>query len=339
MKPIAAIILCAALACVTACDSPITVGVTAGSCARDSEIPADRRKPAEDAALLFARTMLGPHPEEAYARMSIEAHGVTTPAQLTAIAKQIQANGPYDNLRLAHVYRVQTTGSTTAPAVCSTASRADTVFLAARQGEQMHVFLTAKTRNNDWAFSMWLTPEGGGWRVHAFYMSPEKMSGRTAADLMALARTQRDARHMFNASMLYAGARYLLDRGPNVQLGMLQELDTQMRGFETAPALKSPPPFKWRLDGVDYSIARVTIVGVDGKLALVFASINSGWNGTDDDDAERRNKRLLESIMKAYPELTGTFGVLVAQILAPDGNRGWGTVYETGKGFLPRKTD
>jgi hypothetical protein len=167
--------------------------------------------------------------------------------------------------------------------------------------------------------------------VQYFNMSVSAISGLTPDMLLARARQERDAGHAFNAAMLYTGVQGTIDRGPAFQLGIDQALHADLHNF-TAPAdLAGDPPFVWNMNGADYNVGQVTIIGIAGKLGLVFMLPQTEWSGEQDSDA--KNRAFITAFIATHPDYSRVFAFLVARALKPDNSGGYGTVYENGKGF------
>jgi len=89
------------------------------------------------------------------------------------------------------------------------------------------------------------------------------------------------------------------------------------------------------LDGrraVLWSCALGWIIGVEGKLVLVFLLPLTTWTGNE--AAARTNRDFLTAFIAAHPDYSRVFGVLVARALKPDRSGGFATVYKVGVGFI-----
>jgi hypothetical protein len=311
----------------------LNLGALGGSCEEDNEIATAQRNDIDKAAMAATTAALVPDAEAIYSMMTQEARSSTTAAQLAEGFKLIQSSGPYMNPKIVHTYFLTTVGGgADTHTVCGPLGGTEWVAVEVKPGKsQAHVLASAQTRNNDWAVTIWLLPEGNSWRVQYIHLGLSTMVGRSPSDLLTLARRQRDVGHAFNAAMLYAGARSLLDRGPAFQLGVVQALQEDASKFSTPTELQGQPPFVWKMKGSTFKVAHVTILGVDKKLGLVFDLPLEVWNGNDNADGKNRN--FLDAFIATHSEYSPTFGFLVARAFKPDGSGGFSTVYEVGKGY------
>jgi hypothetical protein len=113
---------------------------------------------------------------------------------------------------------------------------------------------------------------------------------------------------------------------------MKPEIDLALEAMKVPAELQGKPPRRWHLNGHDYSIEQVTIVGTDKDLGLVILYRDPKWDGSDG-DGESRNRALIGDFAKVHPDYGETFGFLVARLLRPGENMGWGTVYDAKTGF------
>lgn len=310
----------------------INFGVIGSSCAMDEEIASPERAAANDAGMAFLNAVLSSRSETAYSMMTRKAQDTTSAEKLSVDLNGL-AKQSFAKLRIAHTYFVETLGSgQDQRVVCGTISGTDWVAVEATPGaRQAYVVISAETINNDWAFTFWLLSEGANWRVHSFHADFAAIVGRTPDDLLKLARQQSDAGHAFNAQMLYVALGGVVGRGPVFQLGIVQTIQGDLRNFKRPTELQGQPPFNWRLSGMEYKVRGVTILGIDGKLGLIFILPQAIWNG--DDDADKRNHAFLDAFMATHPEYSEVFGFLVAQAQKPDDSGGFRTVYEANKGY------
>ena len=88
----------------------------------------------------------------------------------------------------------------------------------------------------------------------------------------------------------------------------------------------------WNLGGGERTVESVTIIGVEGKLGLVFMLPLTTWTGKE--AADRTNREFLIAFIAAHPDYSRVFGFLVARALKPDKSGGFATVYELGRGFI-----
>ncbi|MGD0143169.1 MAG: hypothetical protein ABSC92_08430 [Rhizomicrobium sp.] len=309
-------------------------GIHSGNCAEDNEIASSERDGVDNAAMAFVRTAMGSHPENAYATMTNEAKtSVSREKFITFLKQMVRTSGPFRNTRLLHTYFIQNGGNgPDARAICGKVAGDDWVSVQVKPSlPQAHVVIASSTVNNDWAITLWLLPDGDSWQVQYFNMSMSSIVGLTPDMLLARARREREAGRAFNAAMLYAGVQGTIDRGPAFRLGAGQALRADLENFAAPPELSGDPPFDWNMNGVDYNVGQVTIIGIAGKLGLVFMLPQAVWSS--DPDADAGNRAFINAFIATHPDYSNAFAFLVARALKPDNSGGFATVYENGKGF------
>lgn len=321
----------------------INFGVTlnAGVCLEDEEIDQALRDGATKAARELADKLLLPDSAPGYAMLTPELQKIIPAAQFDGMAKQVQASGPYRDFKVEHLYQPKVAGDPTR-ALCGAVSDPErrVTVETAPDATQIHAVLSAKTANNDWAFTFWLIQDEATWRAHAFYVSMASMVGRGPAELMRQARAQETKGHLINAHMLYVAANALMNRGQSFELGVKSELAADLKTHKIPPELAGKPPFKWRLADKDFSIAQATILGVESKLALLLAHSDPAWNGGDLADAERRNRALVGAFVKAHPEYAETFGLVIAQLKGPPAKDVvYNTIFDAKTGYVEPKKE
>lgn len=298
-------------------------------CLADDAIDAPTRTAANNAARAFYDKLLK---TDATARdaLSDDAKNLAPREAFDAMMRTIASNGPYSQLAVEHTYKPTIEG---APGVAGCVG--NTVVVSALPGtNQIHTIFAAKTRNNDWALSAWMIEKDKTWRVNAFYVSMTSITGHTAADILRMGDQQATKGHTFNAYLLYAVARALADRGPNItQLNLMTDIKAALLKQEPPPELKGKMPFSWRLDGATFPVESVTLVGADNKLGLSLLHRDPSWDGKDTGKGERRNKRLIDGFVKAHPEYSEVFSYISVRILEPGKDSGWGTVFDATKGY------
>jgi hypothetical protein len=312
-------------------------GVHASSCTIDSEIAPETRRSLDQRAIAFTQAILTQNGSLAYAMMTKEAQA-SVPADRfgPAIVALVHSSGPFEVPQVTHTYFVRSTGSgSDARTICGTLANDEWASVEIKPGlDQGHVVVSAKARNNDWAFTVWLLPDQNDWRVQYFHMGPSTVVGLTPEMLLQRARAERDGGHMFNAAMLYAGIQGFIDFGPAFQLGIVQPVHDDLGKFKLPPELSGKRPFVWKLGGVTYTVAQVGIIGIAQKLGLMFILPQKSWAGNS--EADISNRAFLSAFMAAHPDYSRSFSFLVARALKPDNSGGFGTVYENGKGFDTR---
>jgi hypothetical protein len=312
----------------------LNLGVHSDVCQSGDEIEASVRSALEDRAMAFTKAILTGKSAEAYSMMSDAVRAASPEDKFdAAIDAGVRRAGRLQGLRIGQTYYVVSTGAgPDGRTMCGSVADDKQVLVAVKPGlDQGHVVVYAKAHNNDWAFTFWLLPKGKDWQIQFFHLSPATMVGLTPEELLQRARRERDSGHMFNAAMLYAGVQGTSDYGPAFQPAIVQSLRRDLHAFRAPAELSGPPPFDWKMGGTDYSVLKVTIIGVAGKLGLIFLLPQKSWSG--EDDAAKFNRAFLTAFIAAHPDYQRSFSFLVARALKPDGSGDFGTVYEIGKGF------
>jgi hypothetical protein len=306
----------------------------AASCQIDSEIDTKSRSDIEGAAFDFTNRLVKNDTAGAVALLTGEAQHVMDAKRLAEVEKKtIQPEAPYSKLEVVHTYFVQATGTGNfIRAVCGSQKGDDWAAVAAKPGTaQAHVLVSAETANNRWAFTLWLMPENGTWRVRYFYRGMEGVAGKTLPEMLALARAERDAGRMFNASILYGGLPPLTDRGPVFRLGVAQTIQKEMANVTPPQDIKGQPPFTFSMAGDHYAVANIGALGIGNKLGLLFVLPHQTWKGEKDADVD--NRHFIDAFRKTYPEYAKVFGFVSAQAVKPDNSGVFDTVYQEGTGY------
>lgn len=306
---------------------PAIAQLTAVSCATNDEIPADKRAVLEQAALGFVQALIDFNAEAAYTALSPEAKQAVPQDKLaTLIAAAIRPMAPFSDVHVAQIHLVKAaTSAPNARALCgSLASPEGWVSVAVKPiAEQAHILIDAQTRNNGWAFTLWLTPEPD-WRVAYFQLTASSMVGKTAHDIWDLARSEQQARHDFNAAILYRAANQLAYRGPNFQLGISSEIQKEMQKMRLPSELQGQAPFIWKFSGGEYKVLDIGPIGVGGKIYLMITQEIAPWGA--DQEADQRNRALIADFKRAVPEYSSVFAGLLVGAKESGGNRFFRTV-------------
>lgn len=301
-------------------------------CRHNEEIDASLRDGATAVARSFFEKLVKGD-LSAYDALSPELQKVMSRASLEAGGKKLIANGLHADLKLQHAYEPVVVGTSTR-VLCEPLGNNGWISVSALPGApQIHTVHSTQTPNNDWALTAWLVQTDGKWRVRGFNADLSTMVGYDTAALLRMANAQRDKGHAFSAQMLYAAAQSTINRGPDFQLGVGQDLETAVAAHKPPVELTGEPPFMWRYDGLSFAVEHVSILGIDKKLGLMILHRDPTWDGEDTGKAERRNKRLIDAFVKAHPDYAETFGFLVARLLKPGETSGWGTVFDAAKGY------
>lgn len=308
-------------------------GVNFGSCSTDDEIPASQRAPYENEALRFVNAALISDLDAAYRDFSAEAKGKLTLEQFRAATLQFRSAMP--NLKkmfVEHIFLLKQFGAgANQTAICtatthgSISSADGKVIVAAKaSGEQAHVIVDGEVNNDVWTITLWLLSEQGEKRVESSWVQQAMMAGKSAVELRDLARVQRDQNHNFNAAVLYAGAKNLAFRGPNLQLGIYQEISKELTDLRLPQEIEGTLPSNWRLNGDTYHVLAVGAVEVEGELALAIRQETPSL--MDEQEADVANHKLIAAVRVAHPELTEVFEEILVQAIDAQGLRQFGTV-------------
>jgi hypothetical protein len=302
-------------------------------CLTDADVPLNDRQAVETTALAFVRAAVGAEPADAYAMMTATARNFGSADALAAMIRaKREETGPYSDIGVAHTYFIENTGHGT-EATCGLATSRKWIAVELKpERKQAYVIISARTLNNGLHLTVWLVPDGGGWAVESFHIGMESIAGRSADDLLDLARKERDAGHGFNAAALYASLRSVIYRGPNFQLAIAQDAARDLETLQVPPEITGSTPYVWNLGGSEHTVESVTITGVEGKLGLVFMLPLTTWTGKE--AADRTNREFLTAFIAAHSDYSRVFGFLVARALKPDRSGGFATVYKLGLGFI-----
>jgi hypothetical protein len=299
-----------------------------GSCAEDAQIDAAKKKTIDSVATSFAQAVFGPNPSAAFNFMSKAGQAATTQQQFdgaVAIIRGLEAT----NVILQHTYLIDLIGKSPGRVLCgSDFSKPDgwESLVAEDIPEQAHVLLSADTRNNKLAITLWLLSEKGEWKVHGFRTNISALADKDALQLWQLARAQQARQHSFNAAILYSAAAQAADRGPNFQLGIAQSISEDMAQISVPVELSGQPPFLWKDGENTYKVGNVAPLAIGGKIYLVIVHEVSPWQS--DGQVDGWNKQLLGYFKRRFPEYAEVFAGLVARATEHGTDRGYGTVEE-----------
>jgi hypothetical protein len=300
------------------------------TCSIDSQIPAKDLASIDKAAIEFVQEALSANPETAYANFTDEAKsGITSENFATVFKQGIQPMGPFINLHAAHTYLAQVTGGAQEQRVIcgDLASAGKWVAVNIKQGPaQAHVIVEAQTPNNIWAFVLWLVPVQGNWRVQYSQAMATTTVGKNVVELERMAATELQAHRNFNAYILYAAALQLAVRGPFLELGIQREIQKSLDSLKPPMNLQGGPPFDWLLGKTTYKVLNVGPIGISETVYLLIDHQIEAW--TDDKVADAKNRELISSFSKSYPEYRQVFAGIMARAHASEGVHSFSTVVE-----------
>ena len=305
------------------------------TCRVDKEVRAAERAEPQQAALGVVTALLTGDAASVDKALTPEAKAALGAGGLERLVRSVAGEAPYSDIRVAHAYLIEVqSGDDPLPLMTCGKSLTDpdAVLLAMRAlPQQFHIEVTAKSRNNEWSVFVFLAPEQSAWRVLSLEMHVAGLSGRSSQDLNRLALEQKGRGHALNANLLMKAALAAADRGPNVRTIWKQDLQNALKTQGAPPELSGEAPYSWTLDGRTTRIASLGVIGIGGDLDLLIYRLADEWSGNAAADADSR--ALIESLVKAHPELRESFPAIIVRALKPDQSGGWATAFEFAKGF------
>jgi hypothetical protein len=299
----------------------------AAKCSSGDEIPAEDRAALAEVGLRFVTAVVASNPEGAYGVLSTKGKQALPADRFLAIIRQsVEPMGPFGNLHVAQTHLVKITGGIgDQRVICGGLGRPEDWVAVAVESipKQAYVLVEGETKNNGWAFVLWLVPEQD-WRVQHFQFTSTEMVGKSAEDLWRLARDEQGRDHHFNATVLYQAAAQLAYRGPNFQLGIQPEIQREMAKLQPPPELQGQMPLTWQFGSSTFNVLHVGQIGVGGKIYLTIAHEILPWG--QDAEADQRNHELIREFRRAFPEYSPVFAGLVVAAHEKGGTRGYRTV-------------
>ena len=302
------------------------------SCQTDGEVPAAESRAIEAASRRFVGTLFGGDPGRAYDEFAAAAkNSVTRQAFTAGVGPMIAPLADFSDLSVVHRYRIEASpGTGYAKMLCraETGGAADMEVSVLAGAVQAYVVLRAKMRNNDWAAVVWLVREQESWRIQHFQINVVTLAGKSAEQVLAMARAERRERHDVNAYLLYAAAFELAYRGPNMRLPVEQEIAKERADLPTPAEFEGKPPFTWRYGDASFTVRRAGPLAHDGKIYLLIAQQIPPWH--DNGEAAARNRALIDAFTRAHPDYAAAFAGIVAEAEEKDGHRLYRTMVEAG---------
>jgi hypothetical protein len=234
-------------------------------------------------------------------------------------------------LSVERAFQVERTAGKTGRVYCG--NNVDWVAVNAQPDvTQVHVLSSAKSAAHDWALAVWLIKNGPRFEVESFHAGISGIAGRPSGALAELAEAQNRKGHLFNAYLLMSAASATAYRGADMQIALKPAVDAQLAKMRVPEELKGNPPRRWRMGGHDYQIEQVTIVGSETKLGLVIQYRDATWDASDH-EGEKRNRALIHDFVTSHASYAEAFGFVVARLLRPNEEEGWGTVFDATAGY------
>ncbi|MBZ5634892.1 MAG: hypothetical protein LAO55_17355 [Acidobacteriia bacterium] len=194
--------------------------------------------------------------------------------------------------------------------------------------EQAHVLMSADAPNNRLAVTVWILRENNEWKVRGFWVNVAALAGQDSAKLWENARQQKQRMHSFNAALLYVAALQLVNRGPDLQMGIAQIITEDMNHTVAPPELQGPPPFSWRDGDKSWKILSVGPMAVGGKVYVAIS--HEVPEIQTDSEVDGWNKELLTYFKNRFPEYSDVFAGVVIRAHERGTNRKFGTVEQLG---------
>lgn len=296
------------------------------SCADDDHISPAKKATFDSEGMQFFNTLLGSDPGSAYDQLDEEAQKNVTRDQMRQISAVMLQPMKLEHLRVDHTYDATLTGSTDQRVVCGLLPDNQWVSVAARSGEQAHVLMSADFINGQYAFQVWLVPADGKWKVEGFWLGPSTLASYDAKKLWELARSERAKNHRFNATVLYATALQLTNRGKYLRLGLSNAISDDASSFTPSPEITGPPPYEWKDGSTVYKILSIGPIAIAGQLHIVINEEVGHW--TDDKEVDGWNKNLRAYFKRTFPEYHEVFSSVIIRANEQGTHRGFGTVEE-----------
>ena len=192
--------------------------------------------------------------------------------------------------------------------------------------EQAYALLSAQAGNNSLAITMWLVPEQTGWRVQSFWINISTLADQGPMQLWEAARKQNQRGHKLNATLLYAAAGQIANRGPNFQMGITQSISEDMSHLDRPAEVQGQPPFVWKSGNKTWKVLNVGPIAVGGRIYVMILHEVPTWQ--TDSQADGLNKELLAYFKGRFPECPEVFAGVVVRAREQGSNRVYGTVDE-----------
>ncbi len=295
-------------------------------CLDDGKIGAAKRDAINEAALTFVETLLGDSLAAAYDLLSASGKALGSREQFGAQVAPLIKGAAYKSPSVQHTYVITLVGGPPARVPCGILTNADrlTFFTATGVPEQAYVVLQAASRNNRWAVTVWLVPEDGAWKVQAFWQNVSTLGDDGPREVIQRARAQLAKGHRMNAALLYGGAKGLTERGPNMQLGIVQTLADETAKLSAPLEVAGPPPYLWKAKTFT---AKVTNLGPLAIAKKYYIAITHEVPALEPVQAvEVQNREVIEYFKARFPEYTDVFSGIVVRATQVGTNKLYGTV-------------
>lgn len=298
------------------------------ACHQDEEIAPAKAQAIRAAAESFVRALLSPDPASAHERLSPRLKAHFTDEQLASrTAGFLSQVGSLTDVAAERTYFVEVTGEAPRVGMCGKdpAEKERLAYVAlANAPEQAHVVVGARARNNRVAFSLWLVPADGAWRIESSWMNVSTLGDEDPAQLRARARAEHAKGHEFNAAVLYAAARDAAYRGPALELAISRSIAEEAGKLKLPPELAGKPPFAWKDGPTTYTVQQVAALSVANERYLLLA--HEVPPPRSDAQLDEANQQLFRYVKRRFPEYAQVFAGIVGSAVERGSPRGFRSV-------------
>jgi hypothetical protein len=297
-------------------------------CSHDDEIAAGERAALEQAGLDFAHRVADGDLDGAYGLLAPEAAQSMGRDTVADFLRSIDGYiSPFQDPAIRRTLLLTEAEKGGGAMPCGTFDPAEgqVTVKYGKAAKQGYTVIEGKSGNQRWTFILWMIA-GPDWRVEHFQVALTTIAGRSATDLLNAARSERDKGHAFNAFVLYDWAGVLAERGPNLQIALQSDVrkEAEASPLQRPQELQGTWPRAWSLAAQRFIIGEIGLYDLDGGLFLKLVQDVGPW--TDDADADRHNRDLIQAFAAAFPDYASAFAGLAVFARDVKGNRLYRTV-------------
>lgn len=195
-----------------------------------------------------------------------------------------------------------------------------------------HVLLSSLVSGGALTADVWLTYEPGGWKVRATQIGKSAIGRNDGGHVWQMAHAQRQEGHALTASILYAVAGELLDRGRFLRTNTFADFERDAHTFTTAPEVRGSGPYTWPLGQDTFTVTLVNYTSTsDGHVVLDIHQRLPEWPG--DAGADARNRALIDAFNAAHPEWKQIADTLAVRTEMPEPGHLFGTTFDRDNGY------
>lgn len=312
---------------------PASTTTFAVECRRGDRIRPDERTAVEGVAQsLFQHLVVG-ELDDAFALLSPEIQRQVGRESFGKALAFVKTNGVYGAPRVTHAYLLDVIGDPPEETTsCEGADGLPEAYVAIEAGvRQAHVVIEAGVGGERWAFTTWLRQGASRWDVYAIDVRNVGVGDLGAAEIFAMARTQRDRGHSMSAWLLYRAARGLVSRGDYFSLPLQADIDADIRAFDATLLEPGELPIYWTSGRTTFGVQDAATASLNGRLWIQLRRWTSVWPGERAMKAE--NRRVLAAFLKAHPDWSESFTGVELKSMHPDGRQSVSTLYSRDRGF------